>query len=331
MAKELILYSGINRYSAETAVNQLNLIDDNEDLTVRINTPGGNVIDGWAVISRLSERTAKTNGVIDGQAASMGAMMLLFFDNVVANDTSLIMFHKAAYASWYDPSESEKALLDKINKQFEAKIKKKVSGKEGSIEFLAKLFEKDVRNDVELTMKEAKKLGIVNEIRTLQPKAYYGTQMVAMYEDDNLYVKANAKTPQSSGDNNNNLKIESMDLVKLKAEHPALYAQVLAEGKAIGMEAGEKKENARIAGWNVWAKVDLEKVNKGIESGNDIDAKSTQEFMLQMASGKKIEEIKDENADEPNVDKEKITAEQKEKAEAKAAIAAQFGDKPEVE
>lgn len=324
MAKELIIYTDINRYSAESAVNQLNSIDNNEDLTVRLNTPGGGVNHGWSIISRLSERTASTNAVIDGEAQSMGAIMLLFMDNVIANDTSLIMFHKAAYPSWYEESDSEKELLSRINKQFEAKIRKKVSGKDGSVEFLAKLFEKDVRNDVELTMKEAKKLGIINEIRTLQPKAYHGTQMVAMFEDDNLLTKANDNTPKAEGSNNNNLKIESMDLVKLQAEHPAVYAQALAKGEAVGLA----KEQDRVGAFMAFNEIDSKAVSEKVKSGENM----TQTFMAEMSvkqmGAAKVTAMEKESPDATKTEAEVKTAEQLEIEKDEKAVAEAFGDKP---
>ena len=94
MAKELIIYSPIWDYTAEKVVAQLNEIGETEEITIRLNTPGGSTDSGWSIISKLSERKAKTNLIIDGMAASMGAMFLAFIDNVVANDTSRIMFHK---------------------------------------------------------------------------------------------------------------------------------------------------------------------------------------------------------------------------------------------
>jgi len=61
----------------------------------------------------------------------------------------------------------------------------------------------------------------------------------------------------------NNLKINQMDLNKLKAEHPELYNEVLNAGH----ESGVKAEKDRTATWMVFNDVNPEAVSKGIESG----------------------------------------------------------------
>lgn len=182
MAKELYLYSPFYSETAETAVRELNDISDDEDLTIRINTPGGSVTDGWAIISKLSEREGEKKGVIDGVAMSMGGMLLLFLDHVTANDTSEIMLHKAAYPSWHEASEVEMAKLKAINEKFKEKLEAKIGDKKGGQEVIDKVFEPDVRNNVDISPKEAKRLGIVHEVRQLEPTAYHGKQIVAINE-----------------------------------------------------------------------------------------------------------------------------------------------------
>lgn len=297
MAKELYIYSPIYDYTAEAAVKALNDISDIEDLTIRMNTPGGNVNAGWAIISKMSERTGKTNIIIDGQSASMGAMMLLFAEHVIANDTSTIMFHKASYPNWYDPTEAELQKLKTINESFKAKLTAKVSGKPGSDKFLNKVFETDVRNDVELTPEEAKKLGIVKEIRRLEPKAYsFDMQVVAISDD---------KKEAPSGINNKS-KTEQMDLAKFKAEHPAIYQQAVADGEKVGV----KKERDRVEAWAVYNEVNPEKVKAGIESGDELSAKAMAEFNLEIAKGEKVEAGKKDNPEDLDTKQEELTSEQ---------------------
>lgn len=192
MVKELYLYSPFYSETAEQAVRDLNAVGEDEELTIRINTPGGGVSDGWAIISKLSERKKEKNGIVDGVAMSMGGILLMFLDNVIVNDTSRIMLHKAAYANWYEPSDQERATLKVINDKFKEKLSKKVAGKKGGKELIEKVFEPDVRNDVELTPEEALSLGIANEIRQLEPTAYHGKQIVAMSEE-NSNINTNKK------------------------------------------------------------------------------------------------------------------------------------------
>ncbi len=301
MPKELLIYSPLWDFTAETVVNQLNELPEMEDLTVRLNTPGGNATAGWAIISKLSERSGKLKGIIDGQAMSMGAIMLVFFDEVIANDTSRIMFHKAAFASWQDPSESELNLLKTVNTQFKDKLSKKVKGREGAKEFLAKVFEPDVRNDVELTPIEAKKLGIVDKVRKLEPKAeYIGTQIVAI-------VESKKETPSGDSDKS---KIKIMDKATLKAENPSLYAAILAEGHDAGVIEGTAAERDRVGAWAVFNEINPEAVKAGIESGKPLTATKTAEFNLQIAKGDKVEAAKEDNPDAIDTKTEVLTKEE---------------------
>jgi len=301
MAKELYLYSPLYSYVAETANKELSLIPDSEELTVRFNTPGGETNAGFAFLSKLQERKTPKTAIIDGEAMSMGAFMLPFFDHVIANDTSSIMFHKAAYYEWYKPSESELAKLKATNELFKQKLTAKVAGKKGAEEFIDKVFEADVRNDVDITPKKALELGIVNEIRKIEPTAMLGMQMVAMV-DEGQELKAVKKTPQSSGELDSNLKNESMNLVELKAKFPAVYAQARKEGA--------DQELDRVGSWMAFNEIDPVKVKAGIESGLPVGQKATAEFTVQSMQKGKLEAIEGENTPDLELDPEAKTPEQ---------------------
>ena len=316
MAKELYIYSPIYDYTVEVANKQLSDVKDSEDLTIRLNSPGGETSAGFSFLSKLSERKTKTNAIIDGNAKSMAAYILAFIDRVVSNDTSEIMFHKAAYPGWYKPNAQEIESLDRTNAIFEEKMSLKVAGKPGAVEFLSKLFEKDKRNNVELTPGQALELGIVQEVRKLEPKAFYGQQICAMYEEE--------KPEKESGEINNsiNIKIPKMDLIKLKAEHPALYAEVFGLGETSGIT----KEKERAEAWAVFMDIDPAKVKIGIDGGKLPSAKDMAEFQLAAISGAKLKAIEDENAEETNTDTTAKTAEQLEAEKDEAELKAHFGE-----
>ena len=63
MPKELLIYSPLWDFTAERAVEQLNEIPENEDLTVRINTPGGEVAAGWSWRGRLRLSGRRRDGL----------------------------------------------------------------------------------------------------------------------------------------------------------------------------------------------------------------------------------------------------------------------------
>lgn len=295
MANELYIYSPIWSYTAETAVSQLNTIPEDSDLTIRLNTPGGEVMAGWSIISKLLERKGETVGVVDGQAASMGAIMLMFLDKVISNDTSNIMFHKASYPTWKEPDAEELRSLKNINDKFKEKLEAKVKGKVGGQEFLDKIFESDVRNDVNLTPQEALDLGIIDEIRTLEPKAYdFGIQVVAMVEDKK-------EQAPKGGENNKTTNTNKMTKDEFKAQNPTAYAELVQEGVL--------KERDRCEAWATFNEVNPTKVKEGIESGKDLSAKAMAEFNLEAVQAEKVTALEDDNP-------KKVKTEPKAKTEA---------------
>ena len=318
MKKELYIYSPIYSYTAEVANKQLAAIDDSDDLTIRLNSPGGEVNSGFAFLSKLSERKTSTTAIIDGQAKSMAAYFLPFFDSVIANDTSEIMFHKAAYPDWYKPSSSEELALEKTNQKFEEKMRAKVEGKVGAEKFLKKLFEKDKRNDVDLTPQEALKLGIVNEIRTIDIKAYEGMQIVALAENGEI-VKHHIETEEIEQNINNNSR--KMTLEEFKAENPALYAQVFNNGK----QAGVDSERDRVGAWMAFVSIDQEAVAKGIKEGNNLSQTAMAEFTAKGIGMARVGDHNDDNASGTNTSESGKTEDEKKKEvqdkEAKEALA----------
>ena len=131
MAKEVLIYGGINSSSASDFIKEIDSAGD-EDLTIRINTPGGNPEAGFGMIAKLQEREGKTNIKIDGSAYSMGLFMAAYADNVEALDTSEFLFHRAAYPQWYEQeymTEAESENLVRINSSLEKAFRNSIDVK----------------------------------------------------------------------------------------------------------------------------------------------------------------------------------------------------------
>ena len=114
MAKEIILYSDINRYSSEAFISALEEAK-NEDIVVRMNTNGGDPEYTYGMIAKLQEKKAgKKTLRIDGKAHSSGLFIVPFFDNVEALDASKGLLHRAAYPSFV---ESDRELFTETRKK----------------------------------------------------------------------------------------------------------------------------------------------------------------------------------------------------------------------
>ncbi|MCS6716298.1 Clp protease ClpP, partial [Proteus terrae] len=90
--------------------------NDDEEVTVYINSPGGYVFEGLEVYNLLRASGRKIKTVLTGLAASMGSIIFLAGDDRVAMTGSLYMVHKPSGITWGNADEMRKEadLLDKI-------------------------------------------------------------------------------------------------------------------------------------------------------------------------------------------------------------------------
>lgn len=94
---EILIYDEINPVfgvSAADFVKDLAAIDASE-ITVRINSPGGAVFDGIAILNALRGHDAKVTTVVDGLAASIASVIAMGGDEIVMNRNSQLMVHNA--------------------------------------------------------------------------------------------------------------------------------------------------------------------------------------------------------------------------------------------
>jgi len=82
---EILLYGPIWSQSTRQFMLDMQMIDT-ESLTIRINTDGGSVEDGWSIVTRIAEFEGKKLVKVDGRAYSMGCWALLYADETEAVD-----------------------------------------------------------------------------------------------------------------------------------------------------------------------------------------------------------------------------------------------------
>lgn len=94
---EILIYDVIDSMfgvSAADFVRDLAKIDA-PAITVRINSPGGAVFDGIAILNALRGHDAKITTVVDGIAASIASVIAMGGDEIVMNKNSQMMIHNA--------------------------------------------------------------------------------------------------------------------------------------------------------------------------------------------------------------------------------------------
>lgn len=297
MAKEVLLYRDFDDWVAESFVNQLQEAKG-EDLTVRLNTPGGYVGSGYPMIAKFAEFEGVKKVKVDGQASSMGAFFLTYVDDVEALDMSTFVIHRAAYPKWYESNaewftEARKKELKATNKTLRAGFESKVDVEkfeEIAGHTMDEIFSLDDRIDVSLNAKEAKKIGLINKIVKLSPARKQAMQshyslMSASAGNDVMpeFLKESEATKESIKPSKN----KHMTIEKLKAEHPELYAQVVSVGSAV--------EKDRVNAVMTYAHLDLEKVKTVIASGENLTMADREAFNLKQINANSLAKAVEES------------------------------------
>ena len=338
MTHEVTLYGGIYTYSIERFIKAIGEAGD-DPVIVRVNTDGGNPMDGWSAVARIRECVGKVTVKVDGRANSAGAFMLLYCDSSEALDVSTFVLHRASFGSYVEESverftEEMKAYLkiinDSLRKAMEARLNiekfEKITGKT-----LDDLFSMESRIDVTLTAQQAKSIGLIDKIVKLTPevRASIESKFSELGMAANLpTVAPAAKSPKTVIDNPNPT---TMTLEQFKNDHPEVYAEAI--------KAGVNQERDRIGAYMVYADVDLKRVQEGIESGEPLTAKAQAELNRQATTVEAKKDVKkdspkdvptDEPKEEPKAEDDKRTDEEiKAEADFDKALNEELGIKSE--
>ena len=285
-------YGSIYDYSVEAFIIKLDEIasEDEKDLFVKMSSGGGNVFAGWGFIMALKDWMAEEGNTLkfrgDGVLASMAAMVPLFVPKASAIKQTHFMVHRAAVPRWMEDDEDVMAMLEKVNKDLLEAFKAKVNVqeflalpqvKEKKIKSLKRFFDsREPRIDVNITAKEAKTIGLIDNVVNLSPNEVeaLNTDLVAA-EMKPLDLLAEEPEDQPKADELPEEKTDKkMTLEKFKADHPELYNQIFAAGKKEGAE----EEKDRVEAWMAFNEIDPEAVAAGIASDKGLTQKAMAHF-----------------------------------------------------
>ena len=340
---ELLLYGHIGTYSMERMISEINAAES-ENLTIRINTDGGDPQAAFGLISKLKEFNGEVEMKVDGKAYSMGAFACLYANKVEALDVSDFMFHRAAFPSYIENDKElftgeMKAFVNKINKHLRAAFESKINVEEferiGGVS-VDEMFSVDSRKDVFLTASEAKRIGLIDKINAITPErtqaissrltslaASYGEEHVkGLFDPTSDPVEPKKKKavddPKAESNvdlNNNHKKAKKMTKDEFKLAHPEAYAAIVKEGIA--------QEADRIGAWAEFLDIDAEAVKEGIKSGEPITMTAQAKFQKKMFAMGTTAEIEEKTAKEvttAEVKTEKVEAGTEKKVEANTEL-----------
>lgn len=147
-------------------------------LTVRINSPGGNVTDGTAIYNALKRHTGGVDVYIDGLAASMASVIAMAGETVTMSEGSLMMIHNPHSSVRGDEHDMRKA-ADVLSKH-KASLLQAYTTKTGKdADEISSLMDEETW----MTANEAYDLGFADAVTEEEP-------VMALWTSDEL---ANAK------------------------------------------------------------------------------------------------------------------------------------------
>lgn len=188
----LYIYDVIDAYwgvSALAVIDAINSAGDAKTLNVYINSPGGDVFEGRAIMAALGRFQGKTVAHIDSLCASAATSIALACNEVRMSDGAFFMIHNASGLVWGDKSAMRETadLLEKV----EGSIVNDYTAKTGKDE-------KQVRAwmDAEtwFTASEAKAEGFIDSVVTSDSKAK-NTWNLAAFEKVPEALKAPQELP----------------------------------------------------------------------------------------------------------------------------------------
>lgn len=154
-----------------------------KNIVIRMHCYGGSVVEGIVIYNAMLASRAEVTVMVDGLSASMGTIIMLAADKVVAADNALIMVHAPSSFTQGNAKAHKSGL--KALETMEANFKKRYAEKTGKQEEeIAYLLDGE---DHWLSAQEAKDLGLIDEvapavvknIKTLDPEQQGLTEDVA--------------------------------------------------------------------------------------------------------------------------------------------------------
>lgn len=130
------------------------------DIEVHINSMGGNVFEGLAILAALKEYDkGQKTAIVNGYCASAATLPLFAMDNIKSHESAMFCFHKAATCIFGNAIDLRKAAedLDKIDGSIVDLYMKRFKGTEDELQAL-------LDEDRLMSAKEALELGFVDEL-----------------------------------------------------------------------------------------------------------------------------------------------------------------------
>lgn len=113
---EIAIFDFIGRggVQADQFISDLNEITA-ENITLRVNSPGGDVFDGFAIFNALRRHKSTITAFVDGVAASAASYLIMGAESVVMSPHSQLVIHEATGLA-LGPADDMRKMADVLDK-----------------------------------------------------------------------------------------------------------------------------------------------------------------------------------------------------------------------
>ena len=173
LLKDRIIFLGeqVDAASASLVVAQLLFLeseDPDKEIYIYINSPGGSITDGMAIIDTINYIKCPVSTICIGMAASMGAVLLACGQKGkrYATPNSEILIHQPLISGGLSGQATEIKIHADHMVQIREKLNKILSERTGQP---LDVINRDTERDHYMTAEEALKYGLIDEILTKRP------------------------------------------------------------------------------------------------------------------------------------------------------------------
>lgn len=273
----ILLYGVIGDTFSEEGVSEKELAEellehgDIDELTVRINSPGGLVTAGIAIYNTLKNHKAKKTVEIDGLCGSIATVIAMCGEKRIMNAGTRFMIHNPLTMAFGGIKELEKS-IERLNQ-----IKDDVVGIYSSVTKLGKEeLEKMMDEEPYLKPEEALAKGFITDINK--------------NADMNITNYVQEYINYTNIEKNKKKEDEIVTKEELKVKFPQVYNEVLEEG--------EKKERERIKKLDDFSNnaivTNVENAGDIIKNAKYVNVKSLEEVSTEILLNGKIKPVTQE-------------------------------------
>ena len=180
-AAEIVIYDEIGKswwgedtVSAKSFLDELNALGDVDAITLRINSPGGDVFDGVAIHNAIKNHKATVTAHIDGLAASAASFIAMAANKIVMPANSFMLIHGASGLSFGNADDMRAVAddLDRIDKSLTATYVARSKSTPAKVKALMK-------EDRLMDAAEAKEWGFTDEVtKEVKMAAHYSLRLL---------------------------------------------------------------------------------------------------------------------------------------------------------